>query len=76
MDLRRLVADFAAPGSSMRLRSGVIVSDETGTVTITVGGSEVEIPGIKHLASYSPTPGDTVYMLTDGFDVLILGKLA
>lgn len=76
MDLRRLVADFAQPGQSMRLRSGVIVSDETGSVTVTVAGSTVEIPGIKHLASYSPTPGDTVYMLTDGFDVLILGKLA
>lgn len=76
MDLRRIAAELAPRQSSMRLRSGVVVSDETGTVTITVGGSTVEIPGIKHLASYSPTPGDTVYMLTDGFDVLILGKLA
>lgn len=76
MDLRRLVADFAQPGQSMRMRSGVVVSDEVGTVTITVAGSTVEIPGIRHLDSYAPTAGDTVFMLTDGFDILILGKLA
>jgi predicted ribosome-associated RNA-binding protein Tma20 len=76
MDLRRLVADLAPTGQSMRLRSGVVVSDEVGTVTITVAGSTVEIPGIRHLDSYAPTAGDTVFMLTDGFDILILGKLA
>ena len=76
MDLQRIVGDFKAPAPTLRLRFGEIISDDTGTVTITVAGSTVEISGVRYLDSYTPTAMDTVVLLTDGLDVLVLGKVA
>jgi hypothetical protein len=47
-----------------------------GSVTVTVAGSSTTIPGVKYLSTYTPVVNDTVVMLTDGIDLLVLGKTA
>jgi hypothetical protein len=45
-------------------------------LTVTVAGSDVEISGVRFLSSYSASAADTVAMLTDGLDLLVLGKVS
>lgn len=61
-----------------QLRQGVVTATATGPnrVTIKLGGSTVAIAGVRYLASYSPTVNDTVFVLANGVDLLVLGKLA
>lgn len=67
----------AASGNrGLRLRQGKVISVQTGSVTVTIGASTVAVPGVKYLASYSPTANNVVWMLTDGETILIIGKLA
>lgn len=60
----------------LKLRQGVIDAVGSGDVDVTVGGSDVVITGVAYLASYSPTQGDTVWMLQNGSDLLVLGDQA
>lgn len=76
LDLQRVVGDFKAPQSTLRLRFGTVVSVQSGSITVTVAGSTVEIAGVKYLDSYTPTGSDTVALLTDGLDLLALGAIA
>lgn len=61
------------------LRKGTVASIEsTGTpptVTVTLSGSATTIPGVRYLDSYSPVAGDTVHLLKQTSDVLILGQV-
>lgn len=75
-DLQRIVGDFAAPDSPIRLRFGQVTSVGSGTVTITVGGSSASLSSVRHLSSYSASAGDTVALLTDGLDLIVLGKVS
>lgn len=76
MDLHRLAGRLGKDTVGPRLRWGVVDAVNADMVDITIGGSSVVIPDVRHLASYSPTEGDTVAMLIDGQDVLVLGDLA
>lgn len=75
-DLQRIVRDFSPEGSPIRLRFGEVVSVGSGVLTVTVGGSDVQLGDIRFLSSYSASAGDTVAMLTDGLDLLVLGKVS
>lgn len=74
-DLQRIVADFDKPSTNTRFRFGEVQSTEVGSVTVTVGGSTTQVAGILYLKSYTPTVGDTVMMVTDGEDLVILGAI-
>lgn len=74
LDLQSIVGDFAPKQTSPRVRFGEVVS--AAPLIITVGGSSTQISGVKYLNSYSPVMGDTVLLLTDGLDIVILGALA
>jgi hypothetical protein len=76
LDLQRIVGDFKQDAAPIRLRFGEVVSVQSGTVTVTVAGSSVEIAGVRYLDSYSPAGSDTVAMLTDGLDLLVLGAVS
>lgn len=76
LDLQRIVSDFSPPSQELRLRFGVVVSLQVGEVTVTVAGSAVQVPAVHYLNSYSPVEGDTVALLTDGLDVLLLGAVS
>lgn len=58
------------------LDTGVVTATATGpsSVTLKINGSSVARPGIAYLASYSPTVGDVVRILTVGRDRLVIGK--
>ena len=76
-DIKDLVAALqdSAPDPAVKLRQGVIQSVQTGSVTLTIGGSSVSVSGVKYLSSYVPVGGDTVWMATDGRDWIVIGKL-
>jgi hypothetical protein len=76
LDLQRIVGDFKTPPATLRLRFGEVVSVQSGSITITVAGSSVEISGVRYLDSYTPTTSDVVALLTDGLDLLVLGAIA
>jgi hypothetical protein len=75
-DLQRVVRDFSPEQNPIRLRFGVVQSVGSGVLTVTVAGSDVEISGVRFLSSYSASASDTVAMLTDGLDLLVLGKVS
>jgi len=75
-DLQRIVRDFDKPTANVRVRFGELISVQSGSVTVTVGGSTTQVAGILYLKSYTPLVGDTVVMVTDGEDLLILGAVA
>lgn len=77
-DLARMLAPAGQGDDSARLRQGVVASVQAGpprTLTVTVGGS-VEVAGVRYLASYSPQPGDTVWLVQQGPVLVVLGDLA
>lgn len=77
MDLAKIAQTLQSPPPPMRLRQGTVVSVQADyTLTVTIGGSAVEVPGVKYLGSYTPRPADQVWLLVDGFDLIALGHLA
>lgn len=76
LDLQRIVGDFKETPASLRLRFGQVSASAVGSVTVTVAGSATAISGVKYMSTYTPVVNDTVVMLTDGIDLLVLGKTA
>lgn len=78
----RAIADKLLPddtGQNVEMLWAVVEDIDAGppaTVTITVGGSTTEIPGVRYAASYAPTVGDVVYGRIVDTDYLVEGKLA
>lgn len=76
MDLHRLAAEFAPPEGRVRIRFGKVVSVQTASITVTVGGSTDTVAGVRYLASMTPVVDAVVILLTDGADLFALGHLA
>lgn len=63
--------------SQLTLRQGRIETvNGDGTVDITLGGSVDVISSVHRLASYTPTQFDTIWVLINGTDPLVIGTLA
>lgn len=74
--LARRLAHESPQGALMRHRGVVQALGTTaGTVDITLDGSGAVLAGVAHLASYIPTVGDTVEVVVDNTDVMVLGNL-
>jgi hypothetical protein len=71
-DAAAAIAEPSGQGG-LAIRQGVVVTTSGRTATITLGNDPTEIPGIHTLKSYTATQGDTVWVLTWGSDLLILG---
>lgn len=76
LDLQRIVGDFAPSGEPLRVRFGQVTASAATSVTVTVGGSTTAITGVPFLKSYTPVVNDTVVMLTDGLDLVVLGAIS
>jgi hypothetical protein len=76
MDLRTKAAIIAGERGGLRLRQAVVVSAVGNVVTLKIAGSDAEISGVVCLAHVSPAPSDVVWLLTDGLDLLVIGKIA
>lgn len=60
---------------SWTLRQGYVVSDDGGTVTVTIAGSDVPVSGVRYLGS-APTPSEGCWLMVSGTDLFVLGQLA
>ena len=58
------------------LRQGTVTAAGTTTCTVTIGGDSTEVDECRFLAWYVPTVGDSVWIIINGFDTIVLGKLA
>lgn len=78
MDLLKLAQAIAdAPPAGIRFRQGSIVSVAADdTVTVTIGGSSVQISGIKVASHVCPVPGAACWLVTDGRDWMVMATLA
>lgn len=72
----RLGRSLRSVTPDLRLRQGTVDTVNAASVDITMAGSSIVIPGVRHLASYTPTEADNIYLLQSGSDLLVLGKLA
>ena len=81
MDLNYLVnqikGDTIAP--TLRLRQGRVVALNTSpnnSVDVQIAGDTNTLPKVRYLASYTPTSNDTIWLLANGSDLLVIGKQA
>lgn len=57
-----------------RLLQGYVVSDDGGTVTVTIGGSDKEITGVKYLNS-APSASAGCWIMASDTDLFVLGQI-
>lgn len=77
-DIRKLVEAIKSqsPTAAVKFKQGSIVSVEPdGTATITLSGSDVQIPGVKVASHVCPVPGVSCWVATDGMDLFIHSTL-
>lgn len=72
---------FADARGGVRLRQAEVVGVATsgaGTVDLLLSGAPADSPtnGVRRFTFYTPTSGDIVWVLQNGPDLLVLGKLA
>ena len=80
MDLAHLVnqikGDVSLPNLRLRQAKVVVVNVSPNSVDIQIAGGANTLPRVKYLSSYSPTANDTVWLISFGADLLIIGKQA
>ena len=80
MDLSYLVNQIKNDTNipTLRLRQAYVVatSNSPKTVDIQIAGDTNTLPSVKYMHSYAPQVGDTVFVLTNGADILCLGDIA
>ena len=69
---------LATPDKSpATLQQGVVDTvDGGGRLHVFISGMEDSVGMVRYLASYTPTAGDTVWLITNGNDRFVLGELA
>lgn len=81
MDDRRAAELLGGKGAVRRpilapptLRQGYVRGvNGDGTVILSLGGDDTEIPGVSCLVSYNALPGDAVWVMVNGTDLLVIG---
>jgi len=80
MDLSYLVGQIKGTDTSptLRLRQAYVVASHNSPkrVDIQIAGDTNTLPSVKYMHSYTPQVGDTVFVLTNGADILCLGDIA
>jgi hypothetical protein len=80
MDLSYLVNQIKGDTNipTLRLRQAYVVALYTSPkrLDIQIAGDTNTLPSVKYLDSYTPTVGDTIFILTNGSDILCLGDIA
>lgn len=76
----QLQAMAAPSGPQLSVSQGVITawapSTTPPTVSLTLSGSATPIAGVRYAASYTPNVGDTVQVLKQGGQLLVLCRIA
>ena len=80
MDLAYLVnqikGDVSLPNLRLRQAKVVTVNVSPATLDVQIAGGANTLPKVKYLNSYSPTLNDTVWLISFGADLLVIGKQA
>ena len=80
MDLAYLVnqikGDVSLPNLRLRQAKVVTVNVSPATLDVQIAGGANTLPSVKYLSSYSPTANDTVWLISFGADLLVIGKQA
>ncbi len=80
MDLAYLVnqikGDVSLPNLRLRQAKVVTVNVSPATLDVQIAGGANTLPKVKYLSSYSPTANDTVWLMSFGADLLVIGKQA
>lgn len=65
------------PGASiLGIRQATVQSVQTDSCTIRIGGSTIDVPGIRWLANASqPQVNTVVWVIQNGYDLIIIGQL-
>ena len=74
--VNQIKGDVSLP--NLRLRQGkvVTVNVSPNSVGVQIAGGANTLPSVKYLNSYSPTVNDTVWLISFGADLLVIGKQA
>ena len=80
MDLNYLVNQIKGDTNipTLRLRQAYVVATHNSPkrVDIQLAGDTNTLPSVKYIHSYAPQVGDTIFVLTNGSDILCLGDIA
>lgn len=68
------LADFlTSDDKPIELRQGTVVSVQTGSITVLLGGATTAVASIRYLGSYVPATGDSVWLLRKATSFLAIG---
>lgn len=80
MDLNYLVNQIKGDTNipTLRLRQGkvIVVNVSPNSINVQIAGDTNILPSVKYLSSYSPTANDIIWLLSNGSDLLCIGKQA
>jgi len=80
MDLNYLVNQIKGDTNipTLRLRQGkvIVVNVSPNSINVQIAGDTNTLPSVKYLSSYSPTVNDIIWLLSNGSDLLCIGKQA
>jgi hypothetical protein len=76
MDFTDVVAKIVDQNSRLNLIQGTVTAIGTYSVSVQLRGDTTTLTGIKYLGSYVPNVNDTVFLIVNKGDLLVLGKLA
>jgi hypothetical protein len=80
MDLSYLVNQIKGETNipTLRLRQAYVVAtyNSPKRKDIQIAGDTNTLTSVKYIHSYSPQVGDTIFILTNGSDILCLGDIA
>lgn len=74
--LAEMLKNDNGPGIGIRQGNVTAYNSTTKLASITIGGSETVLTGIRHPTSYTPVVGHSVFLVVNGADLFILGRLA
>lgn len=69
--LAKVIAQTYEP--KWTLRKGYVISDDGGSVTVTIGGSSEEISGVKYLGA-APSASAGCWLMVSDTDLFVLGQ--
>jgi hypothetical protein len=76
MDFTDVVAKIVDQNSRLNLIQGVVTALGNYSVSVQLRGDTTILTGIKYLDSYVPNVNDTVFLIVNKGDLLVIGKLA
>lgn len=76
VQIAKILKDDKPAGIGIRQGKVTAYNGTTKRASITIGGSETVLTGIRHMDSYTPVVGHSVLVVVNGTDLWILGRLA